>query len=234
MQVYQYDQVESTQDLAKDYLKNKNKKKAAFVAQSQTNGYGKRGRFFYSPAQTGIYFSMAFPNFEIVREKINLLTPCIATNVVDVLRKFYPQKDFRLKWVNDIYLKNKKVAGILTEYENSGLIIGVGINIATHDFPEQIRFKAGYISDTLFEHKKMTNELLQAVDLASKNYGQNQFMEQYRKLSWLIGKRVNLKLGKKEVTGLVRTIDDAGKLVILTNNEAHSFSSGEVTKVELT
>ena len=40
MQVYQYDQVESTQDLAKDYLKNKNKKKAAFVAQSQTNGYG--------------------------------------------------------------------------------------------------------------------------------------------------------------------------------------------------
>ena len=59
-------------------------------------------------------------------------------------------------------------------------------------------------------------------------------MEQYRKLSWLIGKRVNLKLGKKEVTGLVKTIDDAGKLVILTNNEAHSFSSGEVTKVELT
>ena len=80
----------------------------------------------------------------------------------------------------------------------------------------------------------MTNELLQAVDLASKNYGQNQFMEQYRKLSWLIGKRVNLKLGKKEVTGLVKTIDDAGKLVILTNNEAHSFSSGEVTKIELT
>ena len=80
----------------------------------------------------------------------------------------------------------------------------------------------------------MTNELLQAVDLASKNYGQNQFMEQYRKLSWLIGKRGNHKLGRKEVTGLVKTIDDAGKLVILTNNEAHSFPSGEVTKIELT
>lgn len=95
MLVYRYDQVESTQDLAKDYLKNKNKKIAAFVAQSQTNGYGKQGRFFYSPAQTEIYFSIAFPNFEIVQDKINLLTPCIATYVVDVLRKFYPQKDCR-------------------------------------------------------------------------------------------------------------------------------------------
>lgn len=234
MQVFQYDQVESTQDLAKNYLKSKNKKEAAFVAQSQTNGYGKRGRFFYSPAQTGIYFSVAFPNFEIVQDKINLLTPCIATYVVDVLRRFYPQKDFRLKWVNDIYLENKKVAGILTEYENNGLVIGVGINVATHDFPERIRFKVGFISDTLFAYKKMTDELLQAVELASKNYGQIQFMELYRQLSWLIGKRVTLKLGKKEVTGLVKTIDDAGKLVILTSNKVRSFSSGEVTMVELT
>lgn len=234
MLVYRYDQVESTQDSAKDYLKNKNKKIAAFVAQSQTNGYGKQGRFFYSPAQTGIYFSIAFPNFKIVQDKINLLTPCIATYVVDVLRKFYPQKDFRLKWVNDIYLENKKVAGILTEYENNSLIIGVGINVTTHNFPEGIKFKAGYISDTFFEHKKMTNELLQAVELASKNYGQVQFMEQYRQLSWLIGKKVNLKLGKKEVMGVVKTIDDAGKLVIFTDNQIKRFSSGEVTKVELT
>lgn len=234
MQIYQYDQVESTQDLAKAYLKNKNKKKAAFVAQSQTNGYGKQGRFFYSPAQTGIYFSVVFPDFKIMQNKINLLTPCIATYVVEALRRYFPQKDFRLKWVNDIYLENKKVAGILTEYENNGLIIGVGINIATHDFPEKIKFKAGYISDAFFEYKKMTIELLQAIELASKNYGQAQFMKQYRQLSWIIGKRVSLKLGKKEITGVVKTIDDAGKLVILSNSKLKSFSSGEVTKVELT
>ena len=58
-------------------------------------------------------------------------------------------------------------------------------------------------------------------------------MEQYRQLSWLIGKKVNLKLGQKEVMGVVKTIDDAGKLVIFTDNQIKRFSSGEVTKVEL-
>ncbi|GFP04813.1 hypothetical protein LMG22465_08260 [Lactobacillus helveticus] len=45
---------------------------------------------------------------------------------------------------------------------------------------------------------------------------------------------MNLKLGKKEVMGVVKTIDDSGKLVIFTDNQIKRFSSGEVTKVELT
>lgn len=53
MQIYKYRKVTSTQDLAKKYLANKAQEIAAFIAQEQTAGYGKRGRSFYSPAKTG-------------------------------------------------------------------------------------------------------------------------------------------------------------------------------------
>ena len=58
MKIFTFDQVTSTQDLARAYL-NKHHASAAFVADSQTNSYGKLGRKFYAPPQTGVYFSQS-------------------------------------------------------------------------------------------------------------------------------------------------------------------------------
>lgn len=79
----------------------------------------------------------------------------------------------------------------------------------------------------------MPTKLLQAVELACKNYGQDQFIEQYRRLSLIIGKRVNLKLGKTKLIGIVKIIDDLGRLVIDTDNGTKIFSSGKVTRIQV-
>lgn len=231
MKIFTFDQVTSTQDLARNYLK-RHLYKATFVANSQTNGYGKRGRSFYAPANTGVYFSIAIPNFNLNPEKSELLTPAIATALVNILNIFFPLITLQLKWVNDIYLNNKKVGGILTEFSSKGLIIGIGINISTQSFPQELQSKAGSITKQEFDHHKLITALLRAVINAIENYESGSFLPQYRRLSCILNKNVTLKLGKQTIHGLAVDINDLGELVVKSDGKLHTYSSGEVIKVE--
>ncbi|QNQ82034.1 biotin--[acetyl-CoA-carboxylase] ligase [Lactobacillus sp. PV012] len=232
MKFFQYDKVTSTQDLAKEYLKD-NLEAAAFIASSQTSGYGKQGRPFYSPKDTGIYYSVAVPNFKINKAKIGLLTPYIAIKLVEVLKKYFPKKTFFLKWVNDIYFNNKKIGGILTENLNNGLIIGVGINVNTANFPVSLRELVGSISKEDYKKKCLRQDLVKATIKATSEYDQRDFMPLYRKLSNVVGRKVVFKNGKNTIQALVQDIDDNGNLVVKTQSEVKVFTSGEITKIKI-
>lgn len=232
MQIFTYQTVASTQDLAKNYLTDGNSKIAAFIAREQTAGYGKRGRSFYSPPKTGIYLSIAFPNFQFETEYVGLLTLAIGVAVVHILQKEFPSCDFRLKWVNDIYLNDKKVAGILTEKNKFGLIVGIGINISTASFPKKISSHVGSIIQGSFASGELDVQLIRAVIQATKTYRSATFLDEYRKLSYLKNKEVTLKLGQKTITGRVVKIDDKGRLVLNRQNMLVSYFSGEIIKVK--
>ena len=73
MRKYFYQTVNSTQNIAKEYLKKGNLDIAYFTANEQTAGYGKRNRYFYSPAKQGIYLSVALPGFNVINKNIDLL-----------------------------------------------------------------------------------------------------------------------------------------------------------------
>lgn len=234
MRYFQYEQVKSTQDLAKKYLENKNEiQNAVFVAESQTNGYGKLNRSFYSPAKTGIYFSIAIPNFQLNQEKAGLLTPFVAIKMVHCLCHFFPQQAFQIKWVNDIYLNSRKVAGILTETHQNGLVIGIGININTTVFPKEITQKAGSIVHDSYDRAALTQSLIQSVVEAVQQYDQADFLNEYRSLSCVLNKRVQVKVGKRLVEGKTIAIDHAGRLVVESNGKALTFASGEISKVNV-
>lgn len=233
MQIYEYRKVTSTQDLAKKYLEEKNNKNAAFIAQEQTAGYGKRGRSFYSPAKTGIYLSIALPYFKIDLNYVGLLTLAIGVSVVHVLQKQFPANDFQLKWVNDIYLNDRKIAGILTEKTKFGLIIGIGVNITTTSFPSSISDHVGNITQSDVDNNQISRKLVKAIIQTTKTYQNAKFLDDYRERSYLKNKKVTLKVGRKHVTGRVVTIDDQGRLVIACQNTLRRHSSGEVIKVEL-
>lgn len=231
MKFFYYQLVKSTQDLAKEYLAN-SQEPAAFIARGQSAGYGKSGRGFYSPENTGLYLSIALPKFALIRTKQNLLTPAISVEVVKVLKQNFPERSFCVKWVNDIYLNERKIAGILTENMISGLVIGIGINISTKNFPVAIKNKAGSIQAS-FDFKELGKQVVDAILQATKIYQTGSFLPMYRKLSNLIGRRVILKLGKQDVTGQVVDFDDQGRIVLETNHRQISYGSGEVTKIEI-
>lgn len=233
MKKYVYQTVTSTQDLAKKYLKNGGLERACFVADQQTAGYGKRGRHFYSPAGQGLYLSLALPKFHLVKEKMSLLTPAVATAIVERLANFYPDKNFALKWVNDIYLDDKKIAGILTERVSDGLVIGVGINLAEGKFPNKLKTKADSLHDPNFKEKDLSSSIVKAFLQACQSYQTGEFLAEYKKLSLVMDKKVTLQLGKEKITGHVLDIDRNGRLVLQHDEKVDHFSSGEVIKVEM-
>ena len=114
------------------------------VADKQSAGKGRRGRGWESPAGTNLYFSILLrPAF--TPEKAPMLTLLMAYSVVRVLRGEGQQA--QIKWPNDVVLSNKKLCGILTEMHMTGcqiedVIIGVGINVNTTEFPEELKEKA--------------------------------------------------------------------------------------------
>lgn len=240
--IFVFDEVTSTQELAKQYLSSHEVKQPfIFVANNQTEGHGRRGRNFYSPSDTGLYFSLILPNPSHDILKIGLLTTSTAVAVVKVLEQFYKDKNFQLKWVNDIYLGTYKVGGIITEaaldLESSSagnFIMGIGLNLSTKDFPADLSEKAqGINPEFKINRNQLLAEMAKEVINNFANYRQPDLIDEYRKRSLLFGKNVTLKLGTKAVNGKVEGISDDGSLILKAKSgELQTFKSGEVVKVD--
>ncbi|MCT0075483.1 biotin--[acetyl-CoA-carboxylase] ligase [Lactococcus lactis] len=240
--IFVFDEVTSTQELAKQYLSSHEvKQPLIFVANNQTEGHGRRGRNFYSPSDTGLYFSIILPNPSHDILKIGLLTTSTAVAVVKVLEQFYKDKNFQLKWVNDIYLGTYKVGGIITEaaldLESSSagnFIMGIGLNLSTKDFPADLSEKAqGINPEFKIDRNQLLAEMAKEVINNFANYRQPDLIDEYRKRSLLFGKNVTLKLGTKVVNGQVEGISDDGSLILKAKSgELQTFKSGEVVKVD--
>ncbi|MGN8065525.1 biotin--[acetyl-CoA-carboxylase] ligase [Lactococcus lactis] len=240
--IFVFDEVTSTQELAKQYLSSHEvKQPLIFVANNQTEGHGRRGRNFYSPSDTGLYFSFILPNPSHDILKIGLLTTSTAVAVVKVLEQFYKDKNFKLKWVNDIYLGTYKVGGIITEaaldLESSSagnFIMGIGLNLSTKDFPADLSEKAqGINPEFKIDRNQLLAEMAKEVINNFANYRQPDLIDEYRKRSLLFGKNVTLKLGTKAVNGQVEGISDDGSLILKAKSgELQTFKSGEVVKVD--
>ena len=240
--IFVFDEVTSTQELAKQYLSSHEvKQPLIFVANNQTEGHGRRGRNFYSPSDTGLYFSLILPNPSHDVLEIGLLTTSTAVAVVKVLEQFYKDKNFQLKWVNDIYLGTYKVGGIITEaaldLESSSagnFIMGIGLNLSTKDFPADLSEKAqGINPEFKIDRNQLLAEMAKEVINNFANYRQPDLIDEYRKRSLLFGKNVTLKLGAKAVNGRVEGISDDGSLILKAESgELQTFKSGEVVKVD--
>ena len=210
-----YEQTDSTNLRAKEYLfslqqneqvdNDKNNQlpiKAIFVANSQTSGKGRLGRSFFSPKDCGIYLSIIFEtDFLEYENDVTLITPKVAVSVCKTLEKF-ESKNCKIKWVNDIFIQDKKICGILTEgiLSNSQkgkinpAIIGIGINLQEdkNGFPEEISKIAGSVNIDFSLREKIIQTLLQEIleDLKVQNH--QQVMTEYKNRSNLIGKTVDV------------------------------------------
>ncbi len=101
---------------------------------------------FYAPKNTGLYFSLVLPpRLSPQLANIGLFTTGVAVAIRRALHTFYPYHDFRLKWVNDLYIEQQKVAGILNELifcpalDQSCCVLGIGINLTTTTFPTKLQ-----------------------------------------------------------------------------------------------
>ena len=233
-----FNEVTSTNTLLKEHGKIKNEW-CTFIASSQTGGKGRLGRSFYSPKGSGVYFSVLLkPNLEI--EKSILITTAAAVAVTRSLENL-GCKNSHIKWVNDIFVNNKKVCGILTESvintETKKLdfaVLGIGVNLikTENDFPNEIKNIAGSVfeSETSNLKERFVAEFLNEFYNIYKNLSKAEYMEEYKNKCFCIGKEVLVISGAKERKAVVLSIDEKARLEVeYETGEREFLSSGEIS-----
>lgn len=223
-----YEEVKSTNDLAKELQKEENGNKV-YVAKRQTNGKGRFGRVF-SSENGGIYLSYLFKN--VPKEKARYITPFCAVACAKALEKAV-KDEIKIKWVNDLYSFDKKICGILCESKLLGnladyVICGIGININTQSFDKDLQNKASslYLNySKYFDASEICANVLNNLDEFINNFDKEKLLKEYRSRSYLNDKKVIYE--EKEYS--VKKIDDDFSLIIYNNFEEIKLSAGEVS-----
>ena len=228
-----YDVCDSTNTRAKEYLRQNDVDRLIVTADMQTGGRGRQGKSFYSPDKTGVYMTYCFKAALPICSAVAVTTYAAAA-VCRALEKVC-KRDFSIKWVNDIYKDGKKVCGILAENiidattgETKHIIIGVGINLSTKYFPDDIKDTAASID---FDDKqKIIDAIIKQLGLMAKSPLDRSFMDYYRARSIVLGKEIICIRDEKEQKAYVIEIDnDGGLLVQYTNGTKEILNSGEIS-----
>jgi len=209
------------------------------IAEEQTAGRGRLGRSFLSPAQNGIYMSILLrPEAEI--EQTVLITAATAVCVARAIEQVAECR-VSIKWVNDLFIRQKKVCGILTEAavlpnskKLSYAIVGIGINLSDDGIPEEIREIAGGIVPTGAprpSRERLIAEILNQLEALLSDFRPERFLSEYRDRSNLIGKSVSIIQNNIPIeSGVAVDIDDDARLVVrLDSGELKHLSSGEIS-----
>lgn len=235
------DSVDSTNALAKKQFKDK---KLLVVSNEQSKGRGRLGRDFFSPAGTGIYMSYAFkPAFSITEG--SLVTLAAAVAVAQAMEKVC-KKSPKVKWVNDLFLNDKKIGGILTEASMNlegghfdSLIIGIGLNCFTKDFPEMERNIPGSIeTDASYTRNELIYEIANNLNKWLSDLNAKDLIFEYKTRCNTLGKAITIfrdynnpnEVGQK---ARAYDIDENGGLIVEFSSDLtgqfHTITSGEIT-----
>ena len=227
-----YDEIDSTNTRAKEYGKeHKNGDTVVFIADSQTAGRGRRGRSFVSNKGAGIYISiLTYP-----KDQGFDATSATAKAAVSLARAVegVSDCDVKIKWVNDLYLGGKKLAGILTEGEmdESGKIayqvVGMGINVYKNAISEEIKDIA-----TSIEHEQNVapNRSLLAANII-KEFLRNDkdYYAEYKSRSLIIGKNVKVIKLSESYDAKVIDINPDFSLSIERDGNTEKLFTGEIS-----
>lgn len=226
-------ETKSTQTDAKEGIEAGNKGNTLYLSTCQTAGRGRFQRPYYSPSQGGIYMSLHIqPNLPY--EKLPSYTLLVAAAVYRAIKNL-TMVEVDIKWVNDIYLKNKKIAGILTEAMTSvetglvtDVIIGLGINFSIEDFPEDLKEKAG----SLFKPPApiSRNELISEIWNCFYNTDPDELFYLYKERSIVLGKEITFQRNGQDEKGMARDISNTGQLQVELEDKRNIWlNSGEIS-----
>ena len=195
------------------------------VTREQTQGKGQYGRHWESQKDSSILFSIRrnFPQ----ECNLNGLSLVVGLAIIKILEQQCLVEGFKIKWPNDIYFENKKLAGVLLESqmqsENQSVVIGVGIN---YSIDKAMIFQIPWtdlakITKTLPDIKFLTAEIIKNILLMSDHFsvsGFDDFQSDWKRFDMLKGKKVKCTDLGKSFEGEVLGVSSKGALKIFTKN----------------
>jgi len=209
------------------------------VSFYQRHGQGRSGRTFFSPDGGNLYMSLLLRPDEA---NTDMITVAAASATVGAIKSVF-SIDTGIKWVNDIYLNDKKVCGIIAQAHNFGtsdfyVILGIGINIyKSQNVPEDITGIYGSLFDRTCDLSKdeqrsdairLAKEIIDRFALYYEHPDDIGYIRDYRNSSIVIGRDVEYVFADKVINAKVVDIADDGSIVLDTGDEEKSYRDGEI------
>lgn len=243
-EIYYYRETDSTNIRAKELANSGAAHGTLIIAESQTQGRGRRGRVWESPEGEAVYMTTLLkPDFH--PSEASMLTLVMALSLARTFQELYGleanEQGIQIKWPNDIVLKKKKITGILTEMSADidkihYVIIGSGINVNNREIPEELQEKATSLflaTGKWFNRSQMTAMAMNYFEqdyekfVAARDF---KFLkEDYEK--FLVNKDAEVRVldPKGEYVGIARGINDKGELLIEKDGRIVTVYAGEVS-----
>src|SRR5687767_5885331 len=211
------------------------------VARQQTAGRGRHGRTWVSERDAGVYLSVVLRP-KLGMHELPLITLMSGIAVHDTLRELGMQPD--IKWVNDVLVNDKKIAGILAETTDTSagvaVVAGIGINLTSANFPPDLVNRATSVEDsstTAINREDLidllTRRLSHYYDMLQSDNGAAQILENWRqRSSYYSGKIVRVVLENETVTGTTDGLEKNGALRIKRSDGTVAIvQAGDVERV---
>ena len=210
------------------------------VADEQTEGRGRRGRFWHAPASKNLLFSVLLRP-ELKPGDVQLLNLAAGLAVRSVLKDQY-MVDARLKWPNDILVNGRKICGILSEaagepdriyYAVTG--IGINVNFTEEDMGEDVKNIATSIKiekGHTVPRPLLLSQILHSfssyiLDL-KKMDGKEKLLSSYRKECDTIGREISVMQDEEKFTGTALGITEQGALIVRVGEKEKIFAAADV------
>lgn len=237
--VIYFESIDSTNNYAKKEIKNL-PHGTIILGEEQVEGKGRRGRYWASPKETGIWVSIVLKPKIPPKEGIKM-TQVAAAAICKSIREI-TGLDALIKWPNDIVINGKKVCGILTEMagelnEINYIIIGIGINVNVEEFSGEVGESATSLSiegGKKLDRRQLLVHILRNFEVLYNSYIENLDLHAslyiVRKYSALLGKNIKIVQGKLEKKAKAINIDDEGLLLVeLEDGSKELIAVGEVS-----
>ena len=226
------------------YLNNKSIDGAAsgylVLAEHQTKGQGRRGRTWVSPFGVNLYLSLLW-RFQSGPAQLGCLSLFIAVAVVRALKKA-GAKDVGVKWPNDIYWKDKKLAGILLEMRGefsgpSAVVIGLGLNISMPALSEETKkIDQPWVDlETILSKKVERNDFTAFIIdslfdvLNEMTTNKDKLLEEWQQMDVLKNQNIEVRFADKTIYGKGLGINQDGALLVRHNGKNIICHSGDVS-----
>ena len=225
-----YTQVDSTQDECKRRIDSGVIIDGfAVLSDYQTKARGRYNREWNS-RKGNLSISYCLKNDFEIPDQLSLIT---GVTIFEVLKNLSIQ-NIKLKWVNDILIGKKKISGILIEAYKGFLIIGVGCNILNFKKMNELNASSleqnGIKISNVDLARDLSEKFSQNIDHYQK-YGFLKFYNCWLNHAFKLGEEITVRYRDKEITGIFKTIDENGKLVLDNNGKYHIITAGELFEI---
>lgn len=239
MNIIQLEEVSSTNLYAKENL-DSFEDKTVIIAISQTSGRGRFDRKWVDLGEGNLFMTIVLKPSNSFEEVYANLTQYLSVVLTRILEEYGLSP--KIKWPNDVLVNDAKISGILCETvmqgtNFKGLVLGIGVNLnADKGDLKQIKEKVAtalnielereYVDKNLFT-EKLLNEFFKNYEEFLKQ-GFLMIKKEYIERCSFLGKEISVKVFNDKKSGIAKTINDNGELVIEKNNDEFILTMGDI------